>query len=95
MPIARRVFTVTIDGRRYTMVRDPKTFALVEQAAGRPVPDVLADVKRGSLRALRVFWWSLLARSQPEITLQAAGDLLQRYLETHADVPREVSGWLH
>lgn len=70
--------TLTIEGRAYRLVLDVNAQILVESKAG---PDatfqsVVEAAMKGRQTASRLLFWGSLQRHHPDITLEAAGDLM-------------------
>lgn len=70
----------TVEGRTYRLRFDWNAAVEFETATGRAISDVLADLaaQRVSATALRGLLWAGLRSSEPKLSLEAAGEVLDR-----------------
>lgn len=73
--------SLTIKGRTYTLVLNTGAMAALEDLFSTPSQDVLWDtlwarVLRGSVRTVRGLIWAMLQTHHPDVTLKAAGQLI-------------------
>jgi hypothetical protein len=72
---------ITIGGQPYTLVLDIDAMIAVEERLSTPdrevtFQDVMLKADRGSVTYTRLFFWALVQRHHPTVTLEAAGHLL-------------------
>lgn len=69
-----------VEGRTYRLRYDWNAAVEFEAATGRAISDVLADLaaQRVSATALRGLLWAGLRCSEPKLTLEAVGEILDR-----------------
>lgn len=69
---------IDLGGRSYTLKLSLNSMCEMEGASGRPFPQIVTQVARGSLTDLRAFLWAALREHHPDLTIQAVGDLIEK-----------------
>lgn len=67
-PVKGEVALTLADGRRFTLVLDMEALLSVEEATGKPLPQVMAMAGQGFMTAMAAIAQAAFARHHPDLT---------------------------
>lgn len=76
-PVKGEMPLVLADGRRFTLVLDMEALLAVEDATGKPLPEVMARAAAGFLTAMAAIAQAAFLRHHPEVTRAEVLAILQ------------------